>query len=91
VKVLPEAVTVPQVAYPPAARRQQVEGTVTLEVTVGRDGKVLQVKVVRGIGYGLDEAAIRALKSATFKPAVGSDGRAMIYTLRYRYTFRIER
>lgn len=91
VKVLPEAVEVPQVPYPPAARRQQVEGTVTLQVTVGPNGRVLRVSVVRGIGFGLDEAAMRALKSARFKPAVGSDGKAMVYTIRYRYTFRIER
>jgi protein TonB len=91
VKILPEAVSVPQVAYPAAARRQQVEGTVTLEVTVGADGKVLRVKVLKGIGYGLDEAATRALESARFKPAKGSDGRPMTYTIRYRYTFKIER
>ena len=91
VKVLPEALSVPQVPYPLVAKRQQVEGTVVLEVTVGPDGRVTHVKVVKGIGYGLDEAATRALQSARFKPALGSDGRAMAYTLRYRYTFRIER
>ncbi len=91
VKVLPRVVNVPRVGYPPAARRLQIEGTVRLSVTVGKDGRVLRVKVLKRLGYGLDEAAIRALKRARFKPAYGSDGRPMVYTIRYRYTFRMER
>ena len=91
VKELPQVVTVPQVPYPAQARRQQIEGTVRLLVTVGTQGQVLKVKILKGIGYGLDEAAVRALKRARFKPAMGSNGRPMVYTIRYRYTFRLER
>ena len=91
VKDLPQRLTVPQVPYPSAARRAQVEGTVKLLVTVGKDGRVIRVKVLKRLGYGLDEAAVRALKRARFKPAMGSDGKPMVYTIRYRYTFRLER
>lgn len=91
VKVLPRVLQVPRVAYPAAARRLQIEGTVRLEVTVGRDGRVIRVRVLKGLGYGLDQAALRALRAARFQPAVGSDGRPMRYTIRYRYTFRLER
>ena len=69
----------------------QIEGTVKLAVTVGRDGRVIRVRVLKGLGYGLDAAAVRALRRAKFQPAVGSDGRPMTYTIRYRYTFRLER
>lgn len=90
VKRTPVVVRVPQVPYPRAAKRASIEGTVKLEVTVGTDGRVLRVRVLKRLGYGLDEAAVRALKRARFKPAMGSDGKPMVYTLRYKYTFRLE-
>lgn len=91
VKTLPRPVRVPRLAYPERARRRGIEGTVKLEVTVGKDGRVIKVKLIKGVGYGLDQVAVRALKKARFKPAVGSDGKPMVYTIRYRYTFRLER
>lgn len=91
VKTMPRVVQVPRVPYPRVARREGVEGTVKLEVTVGKDGRVLRVKVLSGVGYGLDQAAVRALQRARFKPAMGSNGKPMVYTIRYRYTFRLER
>jgi protein TonB len=91
VKDMPVPVTVPQVPYPAEARRQGIEGTVRLSVTIGSDGRVLEAKVVQGLGFGLDEAARRALLSARFKPAVGSDGKPMTHTIPYRYTFQIDR
>jgi protein TonB len=86
----PVPVMVPQVPYPRAAKRANVEGTVKLEVVVGRDGRVVRVRVLKRLGYGLDEAAVRALKQARFRPAMGSDGKPMVYTIRYKYTFRLE-
>ena len=91
VKDMPVAVTVPQVPYPAEARRQGIEGTVRLAVTIGPDGRVIEAKVVQGLGFGLDEAARRALLAARFKPAIGSDGKPMTHTIPYRYTFQIER
>ncbi len=91
VKVLPRPISVPRLPYPEAARRQGIEGTVKLEVTIGKNGRVLEVRVLRGIGFGLDQVAVRALKMSRFKPALGSDGKPMVYKIRYRYTFRLER
>jgi len=90
VKRTPVVLVVPQVPYPRAAKRASIEGTVKLEVTVGKDGRVLRVRILSRLGYGLDEAAVRALKRARFKPAMGSDGKPMVYKLRYKYTFRLE-
>ncbi len=91
VKVLPKPVQVPRPRYPPAAKRMQIEGTVRLSVTVGRRGQVLGVRVLKRLGYGLDEAAVRAMKRARFKPAMGSNGKPMAYTIRYRFRFRLQR
>ena len=56
--------------YPPSARKLKIEGVVLLEVEVRVDGTVGQVYVVEGLGHGLDEASIRALKETLFEPAL---------------------
>jgi protein TonB len=42
----------------------QVEGRVFLQFVVNKDGSLTDIKVVKGIGAGCDEEAIRVLKSA---------------------------
>jgi protein TonB len=55
--------------YPAQARRMQVEGRVFCEFVVNRDGTLQDVKVIRGIGAGCDEEAIRVIQSApAWKP-----------------------
>ena len=55
--------------YPEAARRVEQEGLVTIEFTVDVDGKAVDIKVVKPIGSGFDEAAIEAVKKWRFTPA----------------------
>jgi TonB family protein len=42
---------------------------VFVEVTFAAAGQVLVVRIARGLGYGLDEQAIRAAQQIRFKPA----------------------
>lgn len=58
--------------YPEATRKAGVGGTVGLELTVGVDGSVTEVKVLRPAGFGLDEAATAAAKQFKFRPATRS-------------------
>jgi protein TonB len=90
VKRMPEPLTVPKASYPSDAKRKRVEGTVRLLVTVDQAGRVVSVRVLSGLGHGLDEAAETALRQARFRPAIGSDDRPLQYSIRYRYTFRLE-
>jgi periplasmic protein TonB len=53
--------------YTEEARQAQIEGVVRVEITVGDQGNVIAVKVLKGLGYGLDEAAIKAAKQMTFE------------------------
>lgn len=53
--------------YPKAARQAQVEGEVQLSFTVNEDGSISNIKVVKGIGAGCDEEAIRLLKASQLK------------------------
>jgi len=52
-----------QIKYPAQARRMRVEGKVFVEFIVGRDGKIDEVNVVKGIGAGCDEEAVRIIQN----------------------------
>jgi len=51
------------IIYPQAAIRAEKQGKVFLEILVEKDGTISEVKVVRGIGFGLDQEAERAVRS----------------------------
>jgi len=55
--------------YSDAARRANLEGEVELEIVIRRDGSVGDVKVLRGLGMGLNEQAIQAVRQWRFAPA----------------------
>ena len=57
------------VRYPADAARAGVSGRVKLEVAIDATGAVSAVRVVQGLGYGLDEAAMSAMWHFRFKPA----------------------
>jgi TonB family protein len=67
--VPPVKLFAPQPTYPPAEWVAAVEGDVTLRATVDQAGLVAAVEVLQGVSPGLDEAAVRALKSWRFHPA----------------------
>jgi TonB family protein len=55
--------------YTAEAKKKKIEGTVTLAIVINKKGDVVDAKVVKGIGYGLDENAIIAVKEWKYKPA----------------------
>jgi protein TonB len=54
--------------YTEEARRRGITGDVLLEVVVRRDGGVGDVRVLQGLGYGLEERAITAVRQWRFAP-----------------------
>jgi TonB family protein len=58
--------------YTSAARAAGLQGTVSLYVEVRRDGKPADVQVMQGLGLGLDEAAVNAVKQWQFTSTSGS-------------------
>src|SRR5438105_3675845 len=64
-----EIVFKPKPAYTDEARKLQLEGEVLLEVMFGANGQLHVSRVVRGLGHGLDEAAVTATNKIKFKPA----------------------
>ncbi len=59
----------PNPTYTQEARQLRLEGEVSLEVSFGARGQLHVNRVVRGLGHGLDEAAIAAANRMRFKPA----------------------
>jgi periplasmic protein TonB len=56
--------------YSEEARKARYQGTVVLEAIVRRDGTVDIQRIVRSLGFGLDENAIQALKQWRFRPGM---------------------
>jgi TonB family protein len=58
--------------YTAEARRQGIEGVVTFQVEFDIDGNFKVLRIVKGLGFGLDEQALEALKTYRFTPAYRS-------------------
>ncbi len=66
----PVPVQRPMPPFTAEANQKRVQGSVLLEVVIGKDGLVHSAKVLRGIGYGLDESAVDTVtKRWLFRPA----------------------
>jgi TonB family protein len=64
-----EILSKPRPVYTEEARRLRLEGEVLVEVLFGSNGQIQVSRVVRGLGHGLDEAAVAAAQNIHFKPA----------------------
>ena len=80
-----EILSKPTPAYTEEARRMRVEGEVLLEVVLEASGRVHVMRIVRGLGHGLDESAVRAAEQISFKPAMRdgqpSDSTAVLHII----------
>jgi len=58
------------VVYPEMARRIGIEGTVVILAYVEKDGTISKTEVLKGIGFGCDEAAAKAVEKTRFIPGL---------------------
>jgi len=66
----PRAIFMPEPEFSKEARKKKIQGVVVLSFTVGVDGNTHDIKIERGLGYGLDEKAVEAVNRWKFKPAL---------------------
>jgi TonB family protein len=78
----------PNPVYTDEARNLKLEGEVLLEVEFAANGQLHVNRVVRGLGHGLDEAAVSAANKMRFKPATRS-GQAMNSTAIVHVVFQL--
>jgi TonB family protein len=57
-----------KIKYPESAKNQGIEGKVFIQAFIDEIGNVEDAKVIKGAGYGLDEAALEAVKQTKFTP-----------------------
>jgi TonB family protein len=62
---------VPRSTLPPG-----LEGNVIVEITIDEVGKVVSTKVIQGLGYGIEDKVVAAVRNWRFRPAT-MDGRAI--------------
>ncbi len=77
--------------YPPEAEKAGLEGTVTLQLDIDKQGKVLRATVVDPAGHGFDESAIEAAKQLDFEPGRRPDGTPFAARILYRYSFTLKK
>ncbi len=78
-----------KIKYPEIARKAGVEGRVILQFIVNEDGNVIEPAVVRGIGAGCDEEALRVVREAKFKPGK-QRGKAVKVKMSLPITFKLK-
>lgn len=78
----------PTPEYTAEAKQLRIQGDVVLEVRFSADGRVHVIRVVRGLGHGLDEQAIRVAEATHFKPATRG-GKPVDTTTYYRIDFQL--
>ena len=78
----------PAPVYTEEARRLHVEGDVVVQVVFSATGEIRIVGVVKGLGHGLDEAAVAATRQIRFTPA-RRDGQFVDYPATIHVVFAL--
>ncbi|WP_232066249.1 MULTISPECIES: energy transducer TonB [Hymenobacter] len=78
------------IRYPALALRNQIEGKVFVNFTVGPDGSVTDVKVTKPLGGGTDEEAVRVIKTLPRFAPGKQNGRAVSVSFTVPVTFAIK-
>jgi TonB family protein len=74
--------------YSEEARAAKYQGTVVVAVTIATDGTAQDMRVVRGLGLGLDEKALQAISQWKFKPGA-KDGQPVAVMATIEVNFRL--
>lgn len=74
--------------YPPEALAEKIEGTVVLKYTVNHTGKVIETKVISGLGHGCDEEAERVVSLLRFE-VPSNRGVKVLHHLNIQIHFRL--
>ena len=83
-----EILSVPKPVYSDEARNKKIEGDVLVQVVFAASGEVKVLRIVRGLGYGLDESAEAAARQIRFRPAL-QDGQPVDFPTIAHITFEL--
>ncbi|MCB9297944.1 MAG: TonB family protein [Lewinellaceae bacterium] len=77
--------------YPEAARAAKVEGNVLVQFTIAKDGAVQGAEVLKGIGYGCDEAALAVVQAMPDWTPAMKNGEPVALKMTLPFTFSLPR
>jgi TonB family protein len=77
----------PRPQYSDQARKAKFQGTIVLTATIQPDGRATDIKVVKGVGMGMDENAIATVQNWRFNPATRPDGKPVAVTTQIELSF----
>jgi protein TonB len=86
---VPACVYCPPPEYTKKARKDKMEGTVVLKVTITPEGRATNISVTKSLREDLDTQAINAVAKWKFKPATAPDGKVVPVTCPIEVTFRL--
>jgi periplasmic protein TonB len=84
----PRPIETPDPEYTEEARREKIQGTCVLWLIVDADGHPRDIRVVRGLGHGLDAKALETVKQWRFEPA-RKDGQPVNVQVSVEVGFRL--
>lgn len=79
----------PDPLYSDEARKQKLQGSVMLSVLVGPDGRAKDIRVIHGLGLGLDESALQAVRAWQFFPGRDAAQRPVAAWIKVETLFRL--
>jgi len=79
----------PDPEYTDEARHTKTQGSVTLLVLVTADGRAGHIRIVKGLGFGLDERAVEKVKTWRFEPARDANKKAIVQWATVEVTYRL--
>jgi len=79
----------PDPEYTDEARHRKLQGSVTLRVLVTADGRAGQIRMVKGLGFGLDERAMEKVRIWRFEPARDANRKAIAQWVTVEATYRL--
>jgi protein TonB len=86
---MPQVLNEFKIPYPPEAKKRGIQGPVVMDLLIDTQGDVRQATLVEGPGFGLNEAALSAIKNFKFRPAKVED-KPVAVKIRYSYRFILE-
>lgn len=86
---VPQCLYCPRADYSDEAMKVKIQGVVDLSAVITVDGRVTDIQVVKGLGYGLDENAVKAARTWRLRPALGPDGKPAAVRQIIEMTFQL--
>lgn len=87
---MPEISAEIRIPYPAEAKKKKIQGAVVMDILIDAEGRVRDVKLLEGPSSELDDAAVTAVLSFSFKPALIQE-KPVAVRIHYAYRFILEK